>query len=109
MKSEDRIQQDCVKWYTNTYCLAHHTPRNIIWHTPNENQHKRMNIGVLAGVADLCLIHNGELIFIEMKTEKGTLRPAQEEFRDRVQSQCFKWFLCRSLEEFKKIVDTLNL
>ena len=68
-----------------------------------------MNIGVLAGVADLCLIHNGELIFIEMKTEKGALRPAQEEFRDRVQSHVFKWFLCRSLEEFKKIVDTLNL
>lgn len=104
MKSEDRIQQDCVKWYTNTYCLAHHTPRNIIWHVPNQNQHKLTNIGVLAGVADLCLIHNGEVVFIEMKDHKGVASPAQLEFRDRVQNHGFKWFLCRSLEEFKSII-----
>ena len=106
--SESKIQSDCVRWYTNTYCLAHHSPRCIIWHTPNENQHKHTNLGVLGGVPDLCLIHMGQLIFIEMKDEKGKLRPAQLDFKKRVEAHGFKWFLCRSLESFKEIIKKLD-
>ena len=101
--SEDKIQQDCVKWYTNMYCLKHHDPRNIIYHVPNQNQHRLEKIGVLGGVADLVVIHNGEHIYIEMKDHKGVASLAQLEFKSRVESHGIRWYLCRSLEEFKKI------
>ena len=72
--SEDRIQQQCVMWYTNKYCLTSHNPRNIIYHVANENQHKHINLGVLGGVADIVVIHNGEHVYIEFKDHKGQLR-----------------------------------
>ena len=106
--SESRIQSQCVRWYTNTYCLTSHTPRNIIWHTPNENQHRHVNLGVLAGVPDLCVLHNGELIFIEMKDHKGTLRKGQIDFKERVEAHGVKWFLCRSEESFKEIIKSVD-
>ena len=106
--SESKIQHDCVKWYTNKYCLESHTPRNIIYHVANENQHKHINIGVLSGVADLVLIHNGEHVYIEMKDDKGKLRPTQLDFKLRIEAHGVKWFLCRSLESFKEIVKIVD-
>jgi len=50
----------------------------------------------------------GQLIFIEMKDEKGKLRPAQLDFKKRVEAHGFKWFLCRSLESFKKVLTLDN-
>ena len=106
--SESKIQADCVRWYNNTYCLAHHEPRCIIWHTPNENQHRHINLGVLAGVPDLCLVHMGELVMVEMKDEKGKLRPTQLDFKARIEAHGYKWFLCRTLEEFKIIIKKVD-
>ena len=88
-------------WYTNKYCLTNHNPRNIIYHVPNQNQQRLTKIGVLAGVPDLVLIHNGEHVYIEMKDHKGELRPSQLDFKVRIEAHGYKWFFCRSLEEFK--------
>jgi hypothetical protein len=106
--SEDRIQQQCVMWYTNTYCLTSHNPRNIIYHVPNQNQQRLTKIGVLGGVADLVLIHNAEHVYIEMKDHKGKPSESQLDFKERVESHGYKWFLCRSLESFKEIIKKLD-
>lgn len=103
--SESRIQADCVRWYNNKYCLAHHEPRNIIFMVPNEGQQRKMNEGVLAGVSDLVVIHYNKILFIEMKTEKGKQRPKQIEFEERVNKEGLFYCVCRSLEEFKKVIE----
>lgn len=108
IKGEERIQGECVTWYNNNYCLKFHKPRNIIFHVPNENQHFHTNIGVLAGVADLVLIHNGATVFIEMKDHKGKQGPKQIIFEDRVKEHGLPYYLCRSLEEFKEVIESLD-
>ena len=104
--SESAIQSKCVTWFNNTYCLKHHTPRSMIFHVANENQHKHIALGVLAGVSDLVVLHGGQVLWVEMKDHKGRLRLAQIEFRERVCLMGYTYHVCRSLEEFKEIIES---
>ena len=56
-------------------------------------------MGVHAGFADLMVICDGRILFLELKAPKGRLRPSQEAFRDAVQAQGFGWALVRSLDD----------
>lgn len=103
-KSEAKIQQECVIWYTNNYCLKHHDPREIIFHVANENQHRLFKLGLLPGVSDLILTFRGQVYFVEVKTETGTQRPAQIEFQERIEALGFKYFIVRSESDFKEII-----
>ena len=101
---ESKIQADCYKWYNNTFCLAHHKPRNLIFAIPNENQQRLRAQGVLDGISDLLVIHYGELHWVEMKSATGRQRPKQRIFEQRVKdSNLGTYHICRSLDEFKKI------
>lgn len=106
MKSEDKIQQECVMWYTNTYCLKHHNPSHVIFHVPNQTKDatermKKFQIGLLPGVSDLIILQPNRVIFIEMKDDKGTQSKEQKEFQSKVEALGFEYYLCRSLEDFK--------
>ncbi len=103
--TEDRIQQDIFLHANNHFCLAGSSPRGIIFHVPNENQYKRTGIGVKAGVSDLIFIYKGKCLFIEVKTPTGKQAPKQAEFQSRVEANGFKYYLVRSLEDFKKVMD----
>lgn len=104
--TESKIQQQCYVWYNNTYCLPQHSPQCIIWHVPNEQQQHLTNIGVLPGVADLCLIHAiagvqaSTHVYIEVKTPTGKQSPAQADFMRRVQALGYAYHVVRSLDEF---------
>jgi len=41
----------------------------------------------------------GRVLFLELKSLKGRLSPAQEAFRDAVTAQGFGWALVRSLDD----------
>jgi hypothetical protein len=56
-------------------------------------------MGVHAGFADLMVLCDGRILFLELKAPKGRLRPEQEAFRDAVQAQGFGWALVRSLDD----------
>jgi hypothetical protein len=74
---------------------------------PNEatrNNSKYIQSGVLAGVSDLICVNNGEVLFIELKDYKGKQSEKQKEFENKIISQGLKYYLVRSLDEFKKIV-----
>lgn len=79
----------------------------VYWHTPNGGHRKKAVAGklkaqgVLAGVPDWTIIHNGKVIFLELKTRRGTLTDGQKEFRDRVQAQGLDHYVCRSLTEIE--------
>ena len=65
-------------------------PGVMYWHTPNGGKRtlreaaefKRQ--GVLAGVSDLFLLHDGNFFALELKSDKGRLSEAQREFLDGV-------------------------
>lgn len=115
---EGRIQAECFAWFWNTYPQY----RKLLFHVPNENDRADSNIiqgairkslGVVSGVADLLLlIPSGRYhgLCIEMKDERGRQKPAQAEWQTIVESQGYKYVICRSLEQFKIIIDEyLNL
>jgi hypothetical protein len=53
-----------------------------------------VGMGVHPGFADLMVLHDGRVLFFELKAPKGRLRPDQEAFRDAVLAQGFVCRLC---------------
>lgn len=80
----------------------------IVHHAANEvgfgGRHARARqailtgMGVHAGFSDLIILSGGRVLFLEVKSPRGRLSPAQRAFRDAVQAQGFAWALVRSPE-----------
>lgn len=81
----------------------------IVHHAANEvgggGRHARTRqailtgMGVHAGFSDLAVLAEGRALFLEVKSARGRLSPAQTAFRDAVQVQGFAWALVRSPED----------
>lgn len=109
MKTENKIQQEIIVYFRNTYCLKNHDLRSIIFSVPNDSkdakeQMRKIATGLMAGVSDLICIHNGKVLFIECKDDKGRQSDKQKEFQKLIEAQGFSYYLVRSLEDFKKII-----
>jgi hypothetical protein len=80
--------------------IIHHCANEVTEPGPRgaKRQAILVGMGVHAGFADLMVICAGRVLFLELKSLKGTLRPAQEVFRDAVMAQGFGWALVRSLD-----------
>lgn len=128
--SESSIQADAVRWFNNNYCLTTHNPRCVIFQVPNEIammirgalQSTRLpskqidsiiavisqqlkNTGLKRGASDTVVVLPNKTIFVEFKTETGTQTPEQKEFQQSVQSCGQQYYICRSLEQFKDIIN----
>lgn len=85
-------------------------PEFIVHHSKNEvsggddrarlQQAIAQAMGVHPGFTDLIVIGpERRILFLEVKTLRGRLSPAQERFRDAVQSFGFPWAAVRSLDD----------
>lgn len=79
----------------------------LIFSVPNERSDFRelarlKSTGLTVGVSDMILVTPEEVFFIEVKNAKGKKSEAQEKFQKRVESMGYKYFLVRSLKEFKQ-------
>ena len=107
MKKENQIQAEIYQWFNNNFCLKSHIPRYLIFAVPNggtRNMLEAMTMkatGTLAGVSDLILILNKEVIFVEVKTEKGRQSESQKDFQKRVENLGFEYWLIYSFEDFQ--------
>lgn len=111
--NEGRIQASCFQWFHNSFPQY----RGLLFHVPNENDRAdsnpiqgaiRKSLGVWPGVSDFVFLlprgGHGALL-LEMKDEDGQQRPAQREWQRIVESQGYRYELCRSLEQFKAIIN----
>lgn len=111
--TEDSIQAQIVKWFNNSYCLKHHSPRSLIFSVPNGGSRHKLEAlklkatGMLAGVSDLIIVHRSRIYFCELKTEKGYQSSSQKEFEQRVTENGLQYLFFRSFEDFKEFF--LNL
>ena len=100
-KSEYDIQCECVEW------MKHNHPGYIIFSVPNEAAGQRASkykrSGMLPGVSDLVVITPRGIKFIEMKNAVGRQSKPQRTFQAQVEALGYPYYICRSLEEFKKI------
>jgi hypothetical protein len=81
--------------------IIHHCANEVTETGPRgaKRQAILVGMGVHAGFADLMLLCDGRVLFLELKAPKGRLRPDQEAFRDAVLAQGFGWALVRSLDD----------
>lgn len=113
-KQEDRIQQEIVMTYNNTYCTNTHPHRSLIFHVPNQNQYQLIGIGVLAGVSDLIILHSYSIhraaihIYMEVKTPTGSQQPKQVQFEQRVKALGFDYVLVRSVDDAMRAIKLIE-
>ena len=103
--TESKIQQSAFMWYSNTF--ARHNI-GIMFSVPNESigsQQRKVNTGLLRGVSDTIIIHKGICMFVEFKTLTGVISPYQKQFKEKVENQGLKYYLIRSLEDFKQLFE----
>lgn len=81
--------------------IIHHSANEVTERGPRgaRCQAILVGMGVHPGFADLMVLCDGRVLFLELKAPKGRLRPSQEAFRDVVQAQGFGWALLRSLDD----------
>ena len=81
--------------------IVHHSVNEVTEAGPRgaKRQAILVGMGVHAGFADLMVLSDGRVLFLELKAPKGRLRPEQEAFREAVQAQGFGWALVRSLDD----------
>jgi hypothetical protein len=96
---ESKIQQAVVQWFRLQY------PQYIIAAVPNGGYRNPKEAaimqceGVLAGFADLIIIAQRNVLFLEMKTEKGRQSEKQKEFQNKVTRLGFEYVICRSFDQ----------
>jgi hypothetical protein len=82
---------------------------SIVHHSANEvrragreaatAQSIAVGMGVHRGFTDLIVISAGRVLFLELKSARGTLSADQVAFRDEVRAQGFGWALVRSVDD----------
>lgn len=109
MKNEEHnLQSSCVKWFD----LQYPKKTKQLFAVPNGGQRnvvvasKLKAEGVRAGVADLILMCGlGQVLFIEMKTKKGTQTESQKAFEKICLENGYIYKIVRSFEDFKKLIE----
>ena len=108
MKHEESdLQAMCVKWFDLMY------PNLLLYAIPNGGKRSIKTAmamkreGVKKGVADLFLMraNNGyHGLFIEMKSKKGVQSPEQKAFESRAKFQGYDYKICKTFDEFEKVI-----
>jgi hypothetical protein len=81
--------------------IIHHCVNEVTEAGPRgaKRQAILVGMGVHSGFADLIVLCEGRVLFLELKSLKGRLSPTQIEFRNAVMAQGFGWALVRSLDD----------
>jgi hypothetical protein len=104
--TENKLQQQCLLWFNNTYCRVGIIPRGMILHIPNGTREGRklFNLGLYPGAADLLIIWDGKPYFFELKTKKGRQTDKQKAFETHCRDSGVYYRVVRSFNEFKSAV-----
>ena len=105
MKSEARIQQEIVMFFNNEYpelrgCLCYNNNNSVGGLRGKLNKF----LGVVKGRSDMVLYYKGFSVMIELKTEKGRQSDSQRAWQYLMTNQGFRYYIIRSLEEFKELI-----
>jgi len=104
--TEDRLQQDCFIWHSNTYP----NKRGLLYHNFNNPRNaiqgaKLKTMGLVSGVADLTLLHKSKTYFFELKTTTGRQSKSQIIWEAQIKKNEFYYKIIRDLATFKKEID----
>ena len=63
--------------------------------------------GMVSGVSDLTLLHNGKVYFIELKTPKGRMSENQINWELIVTENGFGYYIVKHFEDFRSLVNDI--
>ena len=108
-QDEHRLQVACVRWFSYEYPKLKH----LLIAIPNGGKRhlttaKKLKAeGAKAGVPDLFLAVPTQFnsgLWIEMKAEKGRLRPSQSDYLESLLNVGYDTTVCRSFDDFQKAI-----
>lgn len=106
-KREWKFQCKFVEWLRNEGVVVFSVPNGA-----NTSKIEKINLireGLMPGVADLIVMKgNGEIIFLELKTETGTQKPEQIKFEFICKEMGFKYIIVRPKMDFKNLLKGLK-
>ena len=81
--------------------IIHHCANEVTEAGPRGAKRQAIltGMGIHPGFSDLMIPCEGRVLFLELKSVKGRLSPAQEAFRDAVTAQGVGWALVRSFDD----------
>ena len=108
MKSEARIQQEIVMFFNNEYpelrgCLCYNNNNSAGGLRGKLNKF----LGVVKGRSDMVLYYKSFSVMIELKTEKGRQSDHQRDWQYLMKQQGFEYYIIRSLDEFKELINKI--
>lgn len=109
-KTENKLQQEMFIWFNNNYTVK---GLGIFSSIPNDSkdakeQMRKKATGMKVGHSDFNVyLPNGKTIFFEVKTQKGKQSEHQKRFESEINNLGFKYYLVRTLEEFKQKIKEL--
>jgi hypothetical protein len=108
MITEDKLQSDCYMWFHNEYPEL----RGLLCYNLNNSRNRirasvDKSMGLQKGRSDMVLYHKGAANMIEMKLTGENQLPGQVKWESQIKSQGFKYFVCRSLDEFQEIIRSI--
>jgi hypothetical protein len=99
--TEHTLQLECIAQFRNDY---ERFGKGTIVPIVNELAAKRKDVVIKKGASDLIVFFKFKTLFIELKVDRNTQSDDQIEFQKLVVSLGFKYFIARSLNEFKNIL-----
>lgn len=101
-RPEYLIQRDIVNWFRKEY------PDFLLFSCPNEAIYRRREyfhqLGALSGVSDLVIVTDKRVLWVECKSDTGRQSTEQRQFQSNVERLGYKYYLVRSLSQFKEII-----
>lgn len=112
-RPEEALQRACVQLLR--LCPA--PPEGPLWWASTNQRGTRKPweqgiltaLGLRPGVPDLLLLWKGRLVGIELKSARGRMSPAQEEFHRLLTLAGGVAHVCRSLDEFSGLLGVLGI
>ena len=107
---EEKLQRDVVQF------LRLAAPFDLFWFAvPNGGlRHRRVasklvGQGLRAGVPDICCVHAGRTILIELKTPRGALSAVQKQVHAKLHVAGAAVFVCRSVPQVEACLRALDV
>lgn len=100
-KSEHIIQLECIAWFRNEFERKH---TGCIIPIVNEATYNNAGHEIKAGASDTIVVLPKAVLFVENKTAIGTQSDDQISFENLISILGYKYYLNRSLTQFKSIV-----
>jgi hypothetical protein len=106
--TEDQLQAQCILIARNFYdCLVFSIPNGA--YTGAKEAIKLKATGLTAGIPDLQVIYGRGAFFCELKVGKNNLSQQQILIHSKLAKYNFPVYTIRTLDEFKALLDTLQI